>query len=158
MKKKITIGQLLIRICLLTAALLILIPILNILAKSVSDPKLVPYMSGWQFWPSGFDLINYKLIFSNSLVTRSFLNSLFITTAGTMLSLLVTGSAAYALTRPGLPFKKPLMVFFIIMMIFEPSIIQEYFVIKDLNLLNNIWVMVLYNSVKIGRASCRERV
>ena len=83
MKKKITIGQLLIRICLLTAALLILIPILNILAKSVSDPKLVPYMSGWQFWPSGFDLINYKLIFSNSLVTRSFLNSLFITTAGT---------------------------------------------------------------------------
>ena len=149
MKKKITIGQLLIRVCLLTAALLILIPILNILAKSVSEPKLVPSMSGWQFWPSGFDLINYKLIFSNSLVTRSFLNSLFITTVGTALSLLVTGCAAYALTRPGLPFKKPLMVFFIIMMIFEPSIIQEYFVIKDLNLLNNIWVMVIYNSVNV---------
>lgn len=149
MKKKITIWQILIRICLLTVALLILIPILNILAKSISDPKLVPYMSGWQFWPSGFSTINYKLIFSNSLVTRSFLNSVFITTVGTMLSLLVTGAAAYALTRPGLPFKKPLMVFFIIMMIFEPSIIQEYFVIKDLNLLNNIWVMVIYNSVSV---------
>lgn len=62
---------------------------------------------------------------------------------------MVTGSAAYALTRPGLPFKKPLMAFFILMMILEPSIIQEYFVVKDLGLLNNIWVMVLYNSVNV---------
>ena len=35
------------------------------------------------------------------------------------------------------------------MMIFEPSIIQEYFVVKNLGLLNNVWVMVLYNSVNV---------
>ena len=35
------------------------------------------------------------------------------------------------------------------MMIFEPSIIQEYFVVKNLHLLNNIWVMVIYNSVNV---------
>lgn len=149
MKKKITLGQIAIRMILFLVVLVILIPILNILAKSISDPHKVPYMTGWQFWPSGLDFINYKLIFSNSLIIRAFFNSLFVTVVGTGLSLLVTGSAAYALTRPGLPFKKPLMVFFIIMMIFEPSIIQEYFVIKDLNLLNNIWVMVIYNSVNV---------
>ena len=149
MKRKLKAGPVVIRVCLLFMVLVILIPILNILAKSVSDPRQVPHMTGWQFWPSGVDLINYKLIFSNSLVIRSFLNSLFITLAGTFLSLLITGSAAYALTRPGLPFKKPLMVFFIVMMIFEPSIIQEYFVVKNLHLLNNIWVMVIYNSVNV---------
>lgn len=149
MKKKVKIGQVIIKLILGIVVLIILIPILNILAKSISSPKLVPHMKGWQFWPSGFDLVNYELIFSNSLVIRSFLNSVFITVAGTGLSLLVTGSAAYALTRPGLPFKKPMMVFFIIMMIFEPSIIQEYFVVKNLNLLNNIGVMVLYNSVSV---------
>lgn len=149
MKKKIKIGQIIIKLVLGIVVLIILIPILNILAKSISSPRLVPHMKGWQFWPSGFDLVNYELIFSNSLVIRAFLNSVFITVAGTGLSLLVTGSAAYALTRPGLPFKKPMMVFFIIMMIFEPSIIQEYFVVKNLNLLNNIGVMVLYNSVSV---------
>ena len=149
MKKKIKPGQIVIRLCLAVVALIILVPILHILAKSVSGPHLVPYMKGWQFWPSGFDLVNYKLIFSNSLIIRSFINSVFITVAGTFLSLIVTGSAAYALTRPNLPFKKVLMVFFIIMMIFEPSIIQEYFVVRNLNLLNNTWVMVLYNTVNV---------
>ena len=45
--------------------------------------------------------------------------------------------------------KRLLMVFFIVMMIFEPSIIQEYFVVKNLGLLNNVWIMVLYNSVNV---------
>lgn len=142
-------GQILIRIMLLMITISILLPVLNIVAKSISDPHQVPYMSGWQIWPEGLDFSNYKLIFSNPMIVKAFMNSLFITTVGTLLSLLVTGSAAYALTRPGLPFKKPLMAFFILMMILEPSIIQEYFVVKDLGLLNNIWVMVLYNSVNV---------
>lgn len=138
-----------IRLFLSVVALVIIIPILNILAKSISDPRRVPFMEGWQFWPEGVDFVNYKLIFSNRLVLRSFANSLFITAAGTALSLLVTGLAAYAMTRPGLPLKRLLMVFFIVMMIFEPSIIQEYFVVKNLGLLNNVWIMVLYNSVNV---------
>ena len=141
--------KVLIRLFLSVVALVIIIPILNILAKSISDPRRVPFMEGWQFWPEGVDFVNYKLIFSNRLVLRSFANSLFITAAGTALSLLVTGLAPYAMTRPGLPLKRLLMVFFIVMMIFEPSIIQEYFVVKNLGLLNNVWVMVLYNSVNV---------
>ena len=148
-KKKLSMGQILIRIMLLMITISILLPVLNIVAKSISDPHQVPYMSGWQIWPEGLNFSNYKLIFSNPMIVKAFMNSLFITTVGTLLSLLVTGSAAYALTRPGLPFKKPLMAFFILMMILEPSIIQEYFVVKDLGLLNNIWVMVLYNSVNV---------
>lgn len=149
MKKKISLGQILIRVILLLFSLSILLPILNILAKSISDPHLVPYMKGWQFWPEGFSLENYKLIFSNETIIRSFLNSLFITIAGTALSLVITGCAAYGLTRPGLPFKRVFMVFFIIMMILEPSIIQEYFVVKDLGMLDNIWIMVIYGSVNV---------
>ncbi len=141
--------KVLIRLFLSVVALVIIIPILNILAKSISDPRRVPFMEGWQFWPEGVDFVNYKLIFSNRLVLRSFANSLFITASGTALSLLVTGLAAYAMTRPGLPLKRLLMVFFIVMMIFEPSIIQEYFVVKNLGLLNNVWIMVLYNSVNV---------
>ena len=50
--------KVLIRLFLSVVALVIIIPILNILAKSISDPRRVPFMEGWQFWPEGVDFVN----------------------------------------------------------------------------------------------------
>ena len=127
----------------------VLIPMLNLVAKSFSDPAQVAGMSGWRIIPAGFSLINYQIIFSNPAIWRALFNSLFITVIGVALNVVVTSMAAYALTRPNLPGKKLFMAFFIMMMIFEPGIIQEYFVVKGLGLLDNIWAMVLYNSVTV---------
>ena len=127
----------------------VLIPMLNLVAKSFSDPAQVAGMSGWRIIPAGFSLINYHIIFSNPAIWRALFNSLFITVIGVALNVVVTSMAAYALTRPNLPGKKLFMAFFIMMMIFEPGIIQEYFVVKGLGLLDNIWAMVLYNSVTV---------
>ena len=127
----------------------VLIPMLNLVAKSFSDPAQVAGMSGWRIIPAGFSLINYQIIFSNPAIWRAMFNSLFITVIGVALNVVVTSMAAYALTRPNLPGKKLFMAFFIMMMIFEPGIIQEYFVVKGLGLLDNIWAMVLYNSVTV---------
>lgn len=41
------------------------------------------------------------------------------------------------------------MIFLIIIMIFEPGIVQEYMVIKDLHLLDNLWSMVLYRTINV---------
>ena len=127
----------------------VLIPMLNLVAKSFSDPAQVAGMSGWRIIPAGFSLINYQIIFSNPAIWRALFNSLFITVIGVALNVVVTSMAAYALTRTKLPGKKLFMAFFIMMMIFEPGIIQEYFVVKGLGLLDNIWAMVLYNSVTV---------
>lgn len=130
-------------------ALTMLIPILNLLAKSLSDPAAVPHMKGYQFWPGGFNLIHYEVIFSNQVVWTALKNSVFITVVGVAVNILLTTLLAYALTRPGLVGKKGIMVFLIVMMIFEPGIIQEYFVVKDLHLLDSLWSMVLYRSVSV---------
>ena len=148
-KKKFHLSDLILNLAMLLVALTMLIPILNLLAKSISTPASVPYMNGYQIWPSGFDLINYEIIFSNQVVWTALKNSLFITVVGVLVNVLVTTMMAYALTRPGLVGKKAIMVFLIIMMIFEPGIIQEYFVMKDLHLLDNLWSMVLYRSVSV---------
>ena len=129
----------------------VLIPMLNLVAKSFSDPAQVAGMSGWRIIPAGFSLINYQIIFSNPAIWRALFNSLFITVIGVALNVVVTSMAAYALTRPNLPGKKLFMAFFIMMMIFEPGIIQEYFVVKGLGLLDNIWAMVLYNLILLMR-------
>ncbi len=148
-KKKFHLSDLILNLAMLLVALTMLIPILNLLAKSISTPASVPYMKGYQIWPSGFDLINYEIIFSNQVLWTALKNSLFITGVWVLVNVLVTTMMAYALTRPGLVGKKAIMVFLIIMMIFEPGIIQEYFVMKDLHLLDNLWSMVLYRSVSV---------
>lgn len=129
--------------------LVVLVPMLNLVAKSFSDPAKVAGMPGWQIIPAGFSLINYEIIFANPAIWRALLNSVFITVVGVALSVVVTSMAAYAMTRPVLPGKKLFMAFFIMMMIFEPGIIQEYFVIKGLGLMDNLWSMVLYNTVTV---------
>lgn len=129
--------------------LVVLVPMLNLVAKSFSDPAKVAGMPGWQIIPAGFSLINYEIIFSNPAIWRALLNSVFITVVSVALNVVVTSMAAYAMTRPVLPGKKLFMAFFIMMMIFEPGIIQEYFVIKGLGLMDNLWSMVLYNTVTV---------
>lgn len=129
--------------------LVVLVPMLNLVAKSFSDPAKVAGMPGWQIIPAGFSLINYEIIFSNPAIWRALLNSVFITVVGVALNVVVTSMAAYAMTRPVLPGRKLFMAFFIMMMIFEPGIIQEYFVIKGLGLMDNLWSMVLYNTVTV---------
>lgn len=129
--------------------LVILVPMLNLVAKSFSDPTQVAGMSGWRVIPKGFSLVNYQIIFANPAIWRALMNSVIITVAGVAVNVVVTSMAAYAMTRPELPGKSLFMAFFIMMMIFEPGIVQEYFVIKDLGLMDKLPVMILYNSVTV---------
>jgi len=126
-----------------------LVPILNIFAQSFSDPNLVNKLQGYDILPKGFSLINYEVILSNDIVWRSVLNSIFITVTGVAINILLTSSTAYVLTRKGLVGKKVIMYFLIVVMIFEPGIVQEYFVMKNIGLLDNLWSMVLYKSVNV---------
>ena len=147
--RKVRLGSVLIHLFMIFILLIILIPVLNLVAKTVSDPVKVSMMNGWQIWPSGFSLINYRIILSNDTFWQSLINSVVITVTGTLISVLLTSSAAYVLTRPNLPGKQAIMVFLIVAMIVEPTIIQEYFVMKDFGILNKLWCMILYNSVNI---------
>ncbi len=149
MKKRISIGELIMGFILLVLALSMLIPLLNILARSLSDPDQVHMLKSYEILPKGFSTINYQVILSQPIVLRSLWNSMYVTVFGTILNLVVTSAAAYALTRKGLVGKKFFMYFLIVMMIFEPGLIQEYMLIKDLKLLDNLNVMVLYKTVNV---------
>lgn len=147
--KKLAVSKIIMGIILIFLAASMLIPMLNILAQSLSHPDKVHALKGWDILPKGFSLVNFQVILSQPLVIRSILNSVFITVVGTFLNLVMTASAAYVLTRPGLVGKKIFMYFFIIMMIFEPGIIQEYFLMKDIHLLDSLFSMVFYKCVNV---------
>ena len=148
-KKHYGIGQLVLAAVLFLFTLTMLIPLLHILARSLSDPMRSTEMSGLEIIPRGFSLINYQVIFGNKNFVPSIFNSIFITLVGTLLNMLLTITAAYVLTRPKLVGKKFLMSFFIVMMLFDPGIVPEYIVIRKLGLMGSQWSVILSQAVTV---------
>ena len=148
-KKHYGIGQLLLAAVLFLFTLTMLIPLLHILARSLSDPMRSTEMSGLEITPRGFSLINYQVIFGNKNFVPSIFNSIFITLIGTLLNMMLTITAAYVLTRPKLVGKKFLMSFFIVMMLFDPGIVPEYIVIRKLGLMGSQWSVILSQAVNV---------
>ncbi|WP_085832948.1 carbohydrate ABC transporter permease [Clostridium merdae] len=149
LRKKFHVGQLILILIMGSFILTILIPLLHIVAKSFSSPSLSPMMKGLDIIPQGFSLINYQIILSNPVLVPSLMTSIFITVVGTVLNMLLTISAAYVLTRPNLVGKRIFMIFFIIMMLFDPGLVPEYFVVKDLGLIGSRWSVILSLAVNV---------
>lgn len=147
--RRLSVGQLLLTLLMLLLAMTMLIPILNIIANSFSDPMKSPYMSGLRVIPDGFSLLNYSLVLSNTTIIPALWNSVKITVIGTAINILLTTMAAYALTRPKLLFKRTIMVFLIIMMLFDPGTVPEYLTIKQLGLMGSQWSVILVTAVSV---------
>jgi len=138
-----------IAIFLLGISVVVVVPLLNLLALSLSDPARVSEVRGLTIVPKGLSLINYRVLAANPLFVRSILNSVYITFVGTALNLLVTSMAAFAMTRPRLPFKRFFQVLIVVVMIFEPGLIPEYLVVKRIGLMGSLWAVILYKTVNV---------
>lgn len=134
---------------LIIISLLVLVPILNLLAMSLSDPLKVNELKGLDILPKGFSLINYQVLFSNPLIVKSIFNSLLITICGTALNLFLTAMAAYVLARTNFVGKKLVILFLIVVMVFEPGLIPEYLLVKDLGLLDSYLSLILYKAINV---------
>lgn len=119
-----------------------LIPFLHIIAMSFSDKTAV--MRGEVFlWPKSWDLSAYKAVFNNKGLMDSMWFTLFLTLVHTLICLAMTILCAYPLSRPGLKFKSPLLIYILFTMYFSGGMIPGYLNIKSLGLLNNFWVLIL---------------
>ena len=134
---------------LLLISVVVLVPLLNLLALSLSSPERVSEVRGLTIFPKGFSLVNFRVLAANPFFMRSILNSIFITVVGTALNLLVTSMAAFALTRPKLPLKRFFQVLIVVVMIFEPGLVPEYLVVKKIGLMNSLWAVILYKTVNV---------
>jgi putative aldouronate transport system permease protein len=127
----------------LLLAVITIVPILNVLAQSLSPAHViarVPFM----LWPHEFSSEAYRYIFNTPILLHSFNVSVGVTVVGTALSLLVTVLAAYGLSKTKIPGNKLLMKFFVFAMLFHAGIIPTYIIInKLLHLINTYPVLVL---------------
>lgn len=121
---------------------LCLFPVLNVVAKSMSSDSAV-VAGKVVLWPIGFQLKTYVYIFTKLAFPVALKSSLIVTVVGTILAMLVIVLVAYPISRPDFKGRKFITIYILITMIFEAGFVPNYLLMKNLNLLNTYWAMIL---------------
>lgn len=128
--------------------LIILYPLYFTVIASISEPYEV--VSGnVVLWPKGFTLESYAQIFHNEEIWTGFRNSTLYTVFGTMMSLILTIPAAYALSKMNLWGRGIITTYFVIIMYFSGGLLPTYLVVRDLELLNQPYTLVIIGSFSV---------
>jgi len=122
--------------------LLVAYPLYFVIISSVSNPSAVS-RGEVLLWPQGFTLEGYITVFQNKEVMNGFRNTLVYTVTGTLLSIVVTIPAAYALSRQDLKGRGVITAFFMITMYVSGGLIPTYLVVKGLGMLDTIWAIIV---------------
>lgn len=99
------------------------------------------------FYPVDIDFTGYVKVFQRSDIWIGYANTIWYTVAYTALSVAFTLTAAWALSRKTLPFRKFWMFFFTLTMFFGGGLIPFYNVVSSLNMVNTPWAIILPGTV-----------
>jgi putative aldouronate transport system permease protein len=111
-------------------------PFLYVLAASLSSPSAVE--GGRVFIiPDKLEFESYRRIFANKLIWISYANTIFYTVVGTLFSMFVTVTGAYALSKNTLMGKKFFMFMISLTLWFGAGMIPTYVNLTDLGLQNS---------------------
>ena len=127
---------------------IIVYPLYLVCIASVSNPEAI--VAGKVIWrPVDFSLMGYDAVLKYKEFWSSYRNSFIYTVSSIAISIIVTLTAAYALSRPKFPGKALINMFFVITMFFSGGLIPTFLVMKDLGFYNNPLVVVLMGCVSV---------
>lgn len=131
---------------LLFVFLLIAYPLYFVFIASISDPHKVS--SGLVTWrPVGLTLAGYEKILRFQRIWIGYRNTIFYAILGTIISLSLTITLAYPLSRKDFKLRNPIMYLITFTMFFNGGMIPTYLVIDDMGILNTIWAVVLPSAI-----------
>lgn len=129
-------------VVMILVCVVVVYPLYYVLLASVTDPVVVN--SGkLLFYPEAWYTEGYKTTFEYAPIWVAYKNTIVYTLVGTVISLVCTIPAGYALSRKDLVGRRPLMFLFTFTMFFNGGMIPLFLTIKQLGIYNSIWAMVL---------------
>lgn len=145
-KKTNWLYNIIVTIFLSSIVLVILLPFIHIIAVSFSDN--VSVMKGAVgLLPVNFNLGMYEKVFENDKIIRAYGNTIYYTVLGTAISLFITSTGAYALSRKEMIGHKFFSFMILFTMFFSGGMIPSYLVVKELGILDTVWAVVLPGAV-----------
>ncbi len=129
-------------ISLVIISILAFYPLYIVLISSISDPSYISAGKVWLF-PRGMNLEAYKILLDTKDIWVGYRNSLFYTVLGTVLQMIVTTAAAFALSWKMLPGRRWLSAMIVCSMYFTAGLIPTYLVVQQAGMINTIWALII---------------
>ena len=144
-KKKIHVFDVVNYLVFIIIALIIIVPIWKVVVDSFNAVGVYQF----QLWPNRPTVDGYKTIIETQKLSQPFLNSVYTTIAGALLGLVLSTLGGYVLAQKDLPGRSLLAGFLLFTMIFSGGMIPEYLVMKQLHLVNNMWILVVKHGINV---------
>ncbi len=133
--------------------LVTLYPFWYVLVASFSDSLSVLKAGAFLLWPVksdgsfGLVMAAYKMVLGNPNIGVGFRNTLMYVLVGSAINMFMTVLTAYPLSRRGVYGVPTLMKLILFTMFFSGGLIPSYMLIRELNMRDTIWALVLPGAI-----------
>ena len=128
--------------------LVIVLPLVLVIIISISSTESLA-RNGFTYFPSSFSIEAYRFLFrAGGTILRSYLNTIFYTVVGTLLSLFVMSMFAYVLSLKAFRPRRVITFIAFFTTLFYGGLVPEYILYTQyLHFNNTIWIFLLPNVV-----------
>jgi putative aldouronate transport system permease protein len=123
-------------------------PFLNMVAQSFSSQGSIS-AGRVNLIPLGFNIDTYKVVMGDALFWTSYKNTVIYTVVGTLISIVLTTTFAYAISKRHLKGRNFFIAIAVFTMFFNGGIIPNYVLISSLGMRDTLWAIVLPNAISV---------
>ena len=146
--KSTRIGDWIIAVVCFLLILSCLLPMLNIVARSLSSSEAI-IRNEVLLWPKGLNLTSYRFVLGDSTYTWSLIWTAILTVICTFVSMFMTIICAYPLTYDRLIGRRFFNTLIILTMYFNAGTIPHYLLLKDLGMLGKPVALIIPNCLSV---------
>ena len=126
--------------------LIIAYPLWFVVIASISNSNLVN-LGEVTFWRKAIRFYGYEQIFQDARIWRGYANTILYVVAGTVLNIVVTMPAAYALSRRNFKARNAVMMYFVFTMFFNGGLVPLYMTVSSLHLISTKTILIIFVAV-----------
>ena len=138
--------DIIIAVILVIYALLIIFPFWSAFVISISTEDAYLH-NNLLLWPTELDLSSYDKVFHDNQLWSGFGITMILLIGGTLYQLFFTVITGYALSRHNWTGKNLVMNMILVTMFFGGGMVPYYYLIRDLGMMNTIWVMIIPGAI-----------
>jgi putative aldouronate transport system permease protein len=146
--KRTKAGDLVIVLVCILLIMVCLLPMLNVLARSLSSTEAI-IRNEVLLWPKGLNIEAYRFVLTDSKYTWSLAWTAILTVICVFVSMTMTILCAYPLIYRDLKGRRFFNTMILFTMYFSAGTIPHYLLYKDLGLLNHPLVLIIPNSLSV---------
>lgn len=146
---RFTLFDAIVYVVLFVVAAIMLVPFMNVVATSLSS-NAAYIKNPAMIIPSEITFQAYEEVLSSWLIPTAYKNTIIVTIAATTIGMIISILMAYPLSKADLAFKKVIVVFLMITMLFGGGLIATFYLIRGLGLFNTLWALILPGCVSVG--------